>query len=240
MALLELHDFHYSYGNIHVVKGIDLTVEEGEIVTLIGANGAGKTTTLQTISGLTEPKGVQGRILFNGKDIAGLKGNRIAKMGLVQVLEGRHVFSKLTVEENLMLGAFTRKDTRKIQEDLKNVYRRFPRLEERRTQSGGTLSGGEQQMLAIGQALIANPKMILLDEPSLGLAPLIVAEIFEAIREINREGTTILFVEQNSRIALNTADRGYVMQNGKIILHDSSRNLLNDENVKKAYLGGTN
>lgn len=239
MALLELHDFHYSYGNIHVVKGIDLTVEEGEIVTLIGANGAGKTTTLQTISGLTEARGVRGRIEFNGKEITGLKGNKIAKMGLVQVLEGRHVFSKLTVEENLMIGAFTRKDSRQIREDLKKVYQRFPRLEERRLQSGGTLSGGEQQMLAIGQALIANPKMILLDEPSLGLAPLIVAEIFEAIRGINREGTTILFVEQNSKIALNTASRGYVMQNGEIILQDTSEHLLNDENVKKAYLGGT-
>lgn len=239
MALLELHDFHYSYGNIHVVKGIDLTVEEGEIVTLIGANGAGKTTTLQTISGLTEARGVRGRIEFNGKEITGLKGNKIAKMGLVQVLEGRHVFSKLTVEENLMIGAFTRKDSRQIREDLKKVYQRFPRLEERRLQSGGTLSGGEQQMLAIGQALIANPKMILLDEPSLGLAPLIVAEIFEAIRGINREGTTILFVEQNSKIALNTASRGYVMQNGEIILQDTSEHLMNDENVRKAYLGGT-
>lgn len=239
MALLELHDFHYSYGNIHVVKGIDLTVEEGEIVTLIGANGAGKTTTLQTISGLTEARGVRGRIEFNGKEITGLEGNKIAKMGLVQVLEGRHVFSKLTVEENLMIGAFTRKDSRQIREDLKKVYQRFPRLEERRLQSGGTLSGGEQQMLAIGQALIANPKMILLDEPSLGLAPLIVAEIFEAIRGINREGTTILFVEQNSKIALNTASRGYVMQNGEIILQDTSEHLMNDENVRKAYLGGT-
>lgn len=239
MALLELHDFHYSYGNIHVVKGIDLTVEEGEIVTLIGANGAGKTTTLQTISGLTEARGVRGRIEFNGKEITGLEGNKIAKMGLVQVLEGRHVFSKLTVEENLMIGAFTRKDSRQIREDLKKVYQRFPRLEERRLQSGGTLSGGEQQMLAIGQALIANPKMILLDEPSLGLAPLIVAEIFEAIRGINREGTTILFVEQNSKIALNTASRGYVMQNGEIILQDTCEHLMNDENVRKAYLGGT-
>ncbi len=238
MALLELNDFHYSYGNIHVVKGINLCVEEGEIVTLIGANGAGKTTTLQTISGLTDPKGIQGEILFGGKNITGLRGNRIATLGLSQVLEGRHVFSKLTVEENLLVGAFTRFDSRQIREDLKKIYRRFPRLEERRQQSGGTLSGGEQQMLAIGQALLANPKMVLLDEPSLGLAPLIVSEIFEAIREINREGTTILFVEQNSRIALNTASRGYVMQNGEIILHDTSANLLSNEAVKRAYLGG--
>lgn len=239
MPLLELHDFHYSYGNIHVVKGINLTVEEGEMVTLIGANGAGKTTTLQTISGLTDAKGIGGEIIFNGKSIAGIKGNKIAKMGLVQVLEGRHVFSKLTVEENLMVGAFVRNDTKQVKEDLKKIYRRFPRLEERRQQSGGTLSGGEQQMLAIGQALIANPRMILLDEPSLGLAPLIVSEIFKAIREINSEGTTVLFVEQNSKIALTTASRGYVMQNGEIILHDTCENLLNNEDVKKAYLGGT-
>lgn len=238
MALLELHDFHYSYGNIHVVKGIDLTVDEGEIVTLIGANGAGKTTTLRTISGLTEARGVQGEIIFNGKNIARLTGSKIAKMGLVQVLEGRHIFSKLTVEENLLTGAFTRSDSKQVREDLKKIYKRFPRLEERRTQTGGTLSGGEQQMLAIGQALIANPKMILLDEPSLGLAPLIVSEIFKAIREINRDGTTVLFVEQNSKIALSTASRGYVMQNGEIILHDTCQNLLNNEDVRRAYLGG--
>lgn len=236
-AMLELHNFQYSYGNIKVVKGIDLYVNEGEMVTLIGANGAGKTTTLRTISGLTEARGVQGEILFDGKRIQGIKGSRIARMGLVQVLEGRHIFSKLTVEENLLNGAYTRRDTRGIRGDLGKIYKRFPRLLERRQQMGGTLSGGEQQMLAIGRALIANPKMILLDEPSLGLAPLIVAEIFEAIREINREGTTVLFVEQNSKIALTTAQRGYVLQTGRMILTDTCESLLHNEEVRKAYLG---
>ncbi|WP_233460651.1 ABC transporter ATP-binding protein [Enterocloster lavalensis] len=236
-AMLELHNFQYSYGNIKVVKGIDLYVNEGEMVTLIGANGAGKTTTLRTISGLTEARGVEGEIIFNGKRIEGMKGSRIARMGLVQVLEGRHIFSKLTVEENLLNGAFTRRDTKGIEADLQKIYKRFPRLLERKQQMGGTLSGGEQQMLAIGRALIANPRMILLDEPSLGLAPLIVAEIFEAIREINREGTTVLFVEQNSKIALTTAQRGYVLQTGHMILTDTCESLLHNEDVRKAYLG---
>ncbi|RHR55334.1 ABC transporter ATP-binding protein [Clostridium sp. AF18-27] len=235
--MLELHNFQYSYGNIKVVKGIDLYVNEGEMVTLIGANGAGKTTTLRTISGLTEARGVEGEIIFNGKRIEGMKGSRIARMGLVQVLEGRHIFSKLTVEENLLNGAFTRRDTKGIEADLQKIYKRFPRLLERKQQMGGTLSGGEQQMLAIGRALIANPRMILLDEPSLGLAPLIVAEIFEAIREINREGTTVLFVEQNSKIALTTAQRGYVLQTGHMILTDTCESLLHNEDVRKAYLG---
>lgn len=236
-ALLELHNFQYSYGNIKVVKGIDLYVNQGEMVTLIGANGAGKTTTMRTISGLTEARGVEGEIVFDGKRIDRMKGNRIARMGLVQVLEGRHVFSRLTVEENLLNGAFVRNDKKEIQEDLKKIYQRFPRLLERKNQMGGTLSGGEQQMLAIGQALIARPKLILLDEPSLGLAPLIVEEIFKAIREINQEGTTVMFVEQNSNVALSTAHRGYVMQTGKIVLEDSCEALLNNEEVRKAYLG---
>ena len=236
-AMLELHNFQYSYGNIKVVKGIDLYVNEGEMVTLIGANGAGKTTTLRTISGLTEARGVEGEIIFNGKRIEGMKGSRIARMGLVQVLEGRHIFSKLTVEENLLNGAYTRRDTKGIEADLQKIYKRFPRLLERKQQMGGTLSGGEQQMLAIGRALIANPRMILLDEPSQGLAPLIVAEIFEAIREINREGTTVLFVEQNSKIALTTAQRGYVLQTGHMILTDTCESLLHNEDVRKAYLG---
>ncbi|MDR3757387.1 MULTISPECIES: ABC transporter ATP-binding protein [Enterocloster] len=236
-AMLELHNFQYSYGNIKVVKGIDLYVNEGEMVTLIGANGAGKTTTLRTISGLTEARGVEGEIIFNGNRIEGMKGSRIARMGLVQVLEGRHIFSKLTVEENLLNGAYTRRDTKGIEADLQKIYKRFPRLLERKQQMGGTLSGGEQQMLAIGRALIANPRMILLDEPSLGLAPLIVAEIFEAIREINREGTTVLFVEQNSKIALTTAQRGYVLQTGHMILTDTCESLLHNEDVRKAYLG---
>ncbi len=236
--LLELQDFHYYYGNIHTVKGINMQVNEGEMVTIIGANGAGKTTTLQTISGLTNPKGVRGKIIFNGKEIQGFHGHKVASLGLCQVLEGRHVFSKLTVEENLLTGAYLRKDTKNIKEDLKGIYKRFPRLEERRTQLGGTLSGGEQQMLAIGRALINKPKMILLDEPSLGLAPVIVKEVFKAIREINSEGVTVLFVEQNSKIALNTAHRGYVMQVGEVAMEGFCKDLLVDEEVKKAYLGG--
>ena len=236
--LLELQDFHYYYGNIHTVKGINMKVNEGEMVTIIGANGAGKTTTLQAISGLKEAKGIRGKILFNGKEIQGLSGHRIAAMGLCQVLEGRHVFSKLTVEENLMTGAYLRKDTKNIKDDLKDIYRRFPRLEERRTQLAGTLSGGEQQMLAIGRALINKPKMMLLDEPSLGLAPVIIKEVFKAIREINKEGVTVLFVEHNSKIALNTANRGYVMQVGEVAMEGYCKDLLEDEEVKKAYLGG--
>lgn len=235
--ILELSDFHYYYGNIHAVKGINLHVNEGEMVTLIGANGAGKTTTLQTISGLTSGKGVRGDILFKGKKIQGLNGNKIAALGLMQVLEGRRIFSKLTVEENLMIGAYLRKDTKNVKDDLELCYKRFPRLRERKIQLGGTLSGGEQQMLAIGRALINRPKLMLLDEPSLGLAPLIIKEIFIAINEINKEGTTILFVEQNSKIALATANRGYVFQTGEIVLHDCCKNLLENEDVKKAYLG---
>lgn len=235
--LLEVKDLHYYYGNIHSVKGINLYVDEGEIVTLIGANGAGKTTTLQTISGLTSPRGVSGEIRYNGKAIQKMRGNKIVGLGLMQVLEGRHIFSKLTVEENLFTGAYLRKDKAGVKKDLTEVYDLFPRLLERRGQMGGTLSGGEQQMLAIGRALINKPRMILLDEPSLGLAPLIIKEIFIAIKKINAEGTTILFVEQNSKIALATASRGYVLQTGEVVMHDTCANLLNDENVKKAYLG---
>ncbi len=236
--LLELIDFHYYYGNIHSVKGINLSVDEGEIVTLIGANGAGKTTTMQSISGLTARRGVVGKILFQGKEIQKYNGYKVATLGIAQSLEGRHVFSQLTVEENLMMGAYLRKDSKHIKDDLKNVYDRFPRLLERRTQMAGTLSGGEQQMLAMGRALMSRPKLLLLDEPSLGLAPLITQEIFVAVRDINKEGTTILFVEQNSKIALNTASRGYVMQTGEIVMSDTSENLLSNEEVKKAYLGG--
>ncbi len=235
--LLQVKDFHYYYGNIHVVKGIDLHVDEGEMVTLIGANGAGKTTTLRTISGLTEAAGVRGEIYFGGKRIDKMAGNKVTGLGLAQVLEGRHVFSKLSVRENLMIGAYLRNDTARIKEDLENVYKQFPRLLERKDQLAGTLSGGEQQMLAIGRALIGRPKMILLDEPSLGLAPIIIKEIFESIREINKQGTAILFVEQNSKIALATADRGYVFQTGEIVMHDTCKNLSEDEEVRKAYLG---
>lgn len=235
--LLELKDFHYSYGNIHVVKGIDLYVDEGEIITLIGANGAGKTTTMQTISGLTDAAGVKGEILFNGKPIQKLSGHEITKRGLCQVLEGRHIFSQLTVLENMETGAYLRKDKKGIKDDIQRMYKLFPRLEERKEQLGGTLSGGEQQMLAIARAMVGKPRLLLLDEPSLGLAPLIVKEIFEAIKEIRESGTTIMFVEQNSKIALNTADRGYVMQTGEIILHDTCAALMNNEQVQKAYMG---
>ena len=235
--LLEVKNLHYYYGSIHAVKGIDLYVNEGEMVTLIGANGAGKTTTLQTISGLTHHAGVRGEIIFDGKPIQKKRGSRVTALGLVQVLEGRHVFSKLSVEENLMVGAYLRKDRHRIKDDLGGIYKLFPRLHERRPQLAGTLSGGEQQMLAIGRAMISNPKMILLDEPSLGLAPIIVKEIFEAIKKINREGTTVLFVEQNSKIALNTAHRGYVVQTGEIVMSDTCENLQQNEDVQKAYMG---
>jgi len=238
MALLEIKDFHYYYGNIHSVKGINVKVEDGEMVTLIGSNGAGKTTTMRCISGLNEPKGIRGKIIFDGKEIQGFSGHKIASLGLAQSLEGRHVFSKLTVEENLDVGAYLRKDKAGIKADRDDVYSRFPRLLERRMQMAGTLSGGEQQMLAMGRALISRPRMMLLDEPSLGLAPLITAEIFKAIRDINAQGTTVLFVEQNSRIALNTATRAYVMQVGEVVREGASEQLLMDEEVKKAYLGG--
>jgi branched-chain amino acid transport system ATP-binding protein len=235
--MLELIDLHYYYGNIHSVKGISLYVEEGEMVTLIGANGAGKTTTMQTISGLTKRNGVQGKILFKGKEIQTFPGYKVASLGISQALEGRHIFPKLSVEENLRLGAYLRKDKQNIKTDMDKVFERFPRLLERRTQMGGTLSGGEQQMLAIGRALINRPKLLLLDEPSLGLAPLITKEIFKAVREINAEGTTVLFVEQNSKIALSVAHRAYVMQTGHIVMSDTCVNLMENEEVKKAYLG---
>ena len=236
--ILELVNFQYAYGSIRAVRGINLHVDEGEMVTLIGANGAGKTTTLQTISGLTPKQGIKGDMIFMGQKIQGVKGNKIARMGILQVLEGRHVFSKLTVEENLHMGAYMRRDTANIKEDIEDVYRRFPRLGERHAQMAGTLSGGEQQMLAIGRALIGKPKLMILDEPSLGLAPKITKEIFQGIREINHEGTTILFVEQNSKIALSSAKRGYVMQMGEIVIQDTCANLLNNPEIKKAYLGG--
>jgi branched-chain amino acid transport system ATP-binding protein len=235
--MLNIDKLKVMYGGITAVDGISIEVPEGKIVTLIGANGAGKTTTLQTISGLTSPRGVRGEILFRGKPIQRLRGNRVVGLGLMQVLEGRHIFAKLSVEENLLTGAYLRKDIAGVRKDLRNVYDLFPRLLERRAQMGGTLSGGEQQMLAIGRALINKPRMMLLDEPSLGLAPLIIKEIFIAIRKINSDGATILFVEQNSKIALATASRGYVLQTGEVVLHNTCENLLNDENVKKAYLG---
>ena len=235
--LLELIDFHYYYGSIYSVKGVSLYVEEGEMVAIIGANGAGKTTTMRSISGLTNRRGIRGKILFCGKEIQNFPGARVARLGISQALEGRRIFAKLSVEENLKMGAYLRNDTKGIHDDLKDIYRRFPRLLERKKQMGGTLSGGEQQMLAMGRAMMGRPKLLLLDEPSLGLAPLITKEIFVAINDFNREGITVLFVEQNSKIALTTAHRGYVMQTGEIVISDTCQNLMNNEEVQKAYLG---
>lgn len=238
MTLLELKDFHYSYGAIHVLKGISLHVEEGETVALIGSNGAGKTTTLRAISGLVSAKGMRNEIVFDGKPIQGIQGDKIAALGISHVFEGRHVFPKLTVEENLLAGGYLCKDKKEVQAAIQKVYERFPRLQERCGQLAGTLSGGEQQMLAIGRALISKPRIILFDEPSLGLAPLIVKEVFNAIREIRKEGTTILLVEQNSKLALKTADRAYVLKNGEIALSGNCDELMQNEEVQKAYLGG--
>lgn len=238
---LEVKNLHYYYGQIHAVKGIDLYLDEGEIVTLIGSNGAGKSTTLNTIAGLTRSVGVKGEILFNNKNIAKKSGNKICKLGIMAVVEGRHIFSQLSVEENLYMGAYSRKDKRNVKKDIDEVYELFPRLLERRNQMGGTLSGGEQQMLAIARALVNKPKIILLDEPSLGLAPIIVEHIFEIIKEINTKmGTTILLVEQNSKIALKVSSRGYVIQNGEIVISGTSEELLNNDKVRHAYLGIAN
>lgn len=236
MALLEVHDIHTYYGNIHALKGISIEVEQGEIVSLIGANGAGKTTTLRTISGLLQPR--QGSITLDGEDLLGIPAHELVKKGVAMVPEGRGVFAKLSVQENLELGAFTRSDGAGIKEDMQTVFELFPRLEERRTQVAGTLSGGEQQMLATGRALMARPSLLLMDEPSMGLAPILVEGIFEIIEEINKErGTTILLVEQNATMALEVAHRGYVLQTGEIVLKDSAENLKKNEMVQKAYLG---
>jgi len=235
MALLEVHDIHTYYGNIHALKGISLTVEKGEIVTLIGANGAGKTTTLRSISGLLKPR--QGTITLEGEDLANYKAHEVVYKRVAMVPEGRGVFARLTVAENLDMGAFSRTDRAGIAQDLERVFTLFPRLKERRTQVAGTLSGGEQQMLATGRALMADPRLLLMDEPSMGLAPVLVENIFETIQEINKEGTTILLVEQNAQMALSVAARGYVLQTGEIVLHDTAANLQRNEMVQKAYLG---
>jgi branched-chain amino acid transport system ATP-binding protein len=234
--MLEVKDIKTYYGNIQAIKGISLEISEGEIITLIGANGAGKTTTLMSISGIEPPK--SGDILFMGQALQRLSPNQIVALGISQVPEGRRIFPYLNVMENLDMGAFLRNDTSEIQKDLEYVFDLFPILAERRHQSGGTLSGGEQQMLAVARALMARPKLLLLDEPSLGLAPLIVKQIFKIIRKINKENnTTIFLVEQNANLALQVAHRGYVMENGRITLSDTSQNLLANEDVKKAYLG---
>jgi branched-chain amino acid transport system ATP-binding protein len=234
--LLKIEDVHVYYGAIHALKGISLDVAPGEIVTLIGANGAGKSTTLRTVSGLLKPK--NGRISFMGTDITGQPAQKTVKMGISQVPEGRRIFANMTVSENLELGAYLREDKAGIRESLERVFTKFPRLAERRNQIGGTLSGGEQQMLAMGRALMSNPKLMLLDEPSMGLAPLLVKEIFETIREINQAGTTILLVEQNAHMALSIAHKAYVMETGKIVLQGSAEELARSEAVRKAYLGG--
>ncbi|MCZ7671910.1 MAG: ABC transporter ATP-binding protein [Chloroflexi bacterium] len=235
MALLEVNDVHAYYGNIHALKGLSITVAEGEIVSLIGGNGAGKTTTLRTISGLLSPR--RGSIIFDGEDLSSYKAHELVAKGMAMVPEGRGVFSRLTVLDNLEMGAYHRKDKAGIAQDLAYVFSLFPRLEERKKQIAGTMSGGEQQMLATGRALMAKPRLILLDEPSMGLAPVLVELIFDIIVEINKGGTTVLLVEQNAHMALHVANRGYVLQTGEIVLSDSAEALKNDPTVQKAYLG---
>ena len=235
MSLLNVNDIHAYYGNIHALKGVSLEVNEGEVVTLIGANGAGKTTTLRSIAGLLEPR--SGSIYFEGEDLRGYKAHELVRRGVAMVPEGRGVFARLTVAENLDMGAYHRDDRKEIQEDLEHIFELFPRLKERRTQVAGTLSGGEQQMLATGRALMSRPRLLLMDEPSMGLAPILVETIFDIVREINDEGTTILLVEQNAHMALQVADRGYVLQTGEIVLHDTAAKLQEDPIVQKAYLG---
>ncbi|VDG98752.1 LIV-I protein F [Lysinibacillus sphaericus] len=236
MSMLSIQDLNVYYGSIHALKGVSLEVNEGEIVTLIGANGAGKSTLLKTLSGLLKPK--DGTIHYQDSLISGKPAQSIVKMGVSQVPEGRRVFADMTVEENIELGAYLRKDKAEIGKDLKKVYSIFPRLHERRKQTAGTLSGGEQQMLAMGRAIMARPKLLLLDEPSMGLAPLMVKTIFETVKDISKAGTTILLVEQNAHIALSIADRGYVIETGRVILSGTAAELQASEEVKNAYLGG--
>jgi branched-chain amino acid transport system ATP-binding protein len=235
MAMLELNNVHAYYGNIHALKGISVEVNEGEIVTLIGANGAGKTTTLKTICGLLALR--QGQITFEGETLTDFPAHEIVYKGIAMVPEGRGIFAKLTVSENLEMGAYSRSDKAGIAGDLKRVFKLFPRLEERRRQVAGTLSGGEQQMLATARALMARPRLLLMDEPSMGLAPVLVESVFETIQEINQEGTTILLVEQNAHMALQIANRGYVLQTGEIVLKDTAKGLRENQQVQKAYLG---
>lgn len=235
MAMLEVNDLKVYYGMIQAIKGVSFHVNEGEVIALIGANGAGKTTILHTISGLLTPK--EGSVTFEGKDIVKIPGHKIVSMGMAHVPEGRRVFAQLSVLQNLKMGAYTRKDKAEIDATLKTVFERFPRLEERQNQMAGTLSGGEQQMLAMGRALMSHPKIILMDEPSMGLSPIFVNEIFDIIQEVSKSGTTVLLVEQNAKKALSIADRAYVLETGKIVLEGNANDLLNDDSIKKAYLG---
>ena len=235
MAMLEVKDLQVFYGMIQAIKGISFEVNEGETVALIGANGAGKTTTLQTITGLLSPK--KGSVVFEGKEITKVPAHKIVSLGMAHVPEGRRVFAQLSVYQNLKMGAYTRKDKAEIDEMLETVYKRFPRLKERQNQMAGTLSGGEQQMLAMGRALMSKPKIVLLDEPSMGLSPILVNEIFDIIQSLNKAGTTVLLVEQNAKKALSIADRAYVLETGRIVQSGDAQVLLNDESIKKAYLG---
>ncbi len=235
MAMLEVDNIHSYYGSIHAIKGISLTVDKGEIVTLIGANGAGKSTTLRTITGAMKPR--QGAVRLEGEDLAPFKPHEIVFKGISMVPEGRRIFSRLTVAENLDMGAYSRNDKKEMTTDLERIFTLFPRLKERRTQVAGTLSGGEQQMLATARALMAHPRILLMDEPSMGLAPVLVEAIFDTIQRINKEGTTVLLVEQNASMALTIASRGYVLQTGEIVLQDTAANLNKNSMVQKAYLG---
>ena len=235
MAMLEVKDLHVYYGMIQAIKGISFEVNQGETIALIGANGAGKTTTLHTITGLLAPK--KGSVVFEGQDITKMPAHKIVGLGMAHVPEGRRVFAQLSVYQNLKMGAYTRKDKNEIDETLEMVYKRFPRLEERKSQMAGTLSGGEQQMLAMGRALMSKPKIVLLDEPSMGLSPILVNEIFDIIQKVSADGTTVLLVEQNAKKALSIADRAYVLETGRIVLEGDAKELMNDDSIKKAYLG---
>ena len=235
MAMLEVKGLQVYYGVIQALKDVSFEVNQGEVIALIGANGAGKTTTLQTITGMLKPE--KGEVIFNGVDISKIPGHKIVPMGMAHVPEGRRVFAQLSVYENLKMGAYTRKDKNEIEESLKMVYKRFPRLEERKNQLAGTLSGGEQQMLAMGRALMSKPKIILMDEPSMGLSPIFVEEIFNIIKEISAGGTTVLLVEQNAKKALSIANRAYVLETGNIVLSGDAHEMMNNEQIKKAYLG---
>ena len=235
MAMLKVENLEVYYGVIQALKGISFEVNEGEVIALIGANGAGKTTILHTVTGLLGAK--SGKITFEGQDLAKIPAHKIVSMGMAHVPEGRRIFAELTVFENLKMGAYTRNDKKEIDETIKRIYKRFPRLEERKNQIAGTLSGGEQQMLAMGRALMSQPRIILMDEPSMGLSPLFVSEIFDIIKEISESGTTVLLVEQNAKKALSIANRAYVLETGKIVLEGDAKKLMDDDSVKKAYLG---